>query len=443
MWNGTAVATTLATTYASSTSLSADVTPALLASAGTATITVVNPAPGGGTSGSASFTVNLPQTSGVTTVPIAANDLAWDPVNQVIYLSLPSADGANGNSIQILNPATGTLGASAFAGSEPNLLSVSATSKYLYVSLDGASDIQRMTLPDLGTDIEISLGPSSFYGPYYAMDLQAAPNADETAAVVRGTPGISPEEEGGVLIYDNDTARPNVLCGWIQIPACTSTNSGLGLYDSIQWNSDGSEMYIANNEDTGFDFYTVPVTASGFGTVTDDPGLVQGFYGLIHYDATTKYVYDDNGVVINPGVGQVVGSFDASGIMVPDGKLGTAFFLGQTQSNGGSSTYTLESFDMQRFTPIGTLNVENVVGVPTHLIRWGSNGLAFTTESTETGTSSSPTSAVYVISGAFVSAPPAVQVAEPPQENVQRSWKVKGQPEAQHFARRADSSKTQ
>jgi len=370
----------------------------------------------------------------VSTVSVFANDLAWDPVNQNIYLSLPSVDGANGNSIQILDPTTAALGASAFAGSEPNLLSVSANSKYLYVSLNGASDIQRLALPGLGADIDISLGPSSFYGPYYAMDLQASPKVDGTMAVVRGTPGTSPEEEGGVLIFDDKTQRPNVLCGWIQIPACTSPSQGANLYDSIQWNTDATEMYIANNEDTGFDFYTVPVTSSGFGTVVDYPGLVQSFFGLIHYDSTTNRIYDDNGVVIDPTVGSVVGTFAASGIMVPDGKLGTAFFLGQTQGNAGGSTYTIESFDLKKFTPVASLSFPNVVGTPTHLIRWGNNGLAFTTFNSA-ASGGAPLGAVYVINGTFVGPPPGAKGAVPA-ENVKRSWPSPKNPNAIQLTKR-------
>jgi len=427
MWNSTA----LTTTYTSATSLSASVPANLVATAGTAAVAVLNPAPGGGASSTVSFTITAIPTGAITSVPILANDLAWDPVNQNIYLSLPSVDGANGNSVQILDPTTATLGASSFAGSEPNLLSVSANSKYLYVSLDGASDIQRLTLPSLAADIEIPLGPSSFYGPYYAMDLQAAPSADSTMAVVRGTPGVSPEEEGGVIIYDDGTARPNVLCGWIQIPACSSPNQGANLYDSIQWNADATEMYIANNEDTGFDFYTVPVTSSGFGTVTDFPGLVQGFYGLIHYDSTTKLVYDDNGVVIDPTAGSVVGTFNASGIMVPDGKLGTAFFLGQTPSNSGT-TYTVESFDLHKFTPISTLTIPHVVGTPTHLVRWGGNGLAFTTVN-KNASGSQALGTVYIVTGTFVGAPPAIKPAVPA-ENVKRSWPSPKNPNATQLA---------
>jgi len=52
-WN----ATTLATTFVSSTQLTATVTAALIATPGTASINVVNPAPGGGTSNAQTFTI--------------------------------------------------------------------------------------------------------------------------------------------------------------------------------------------------------------------------------------------------------------------------------------------------------------------------------------------------------------------------------------------------
>jgi hypothetical protein len=379
---------------------------------------VSSPSSGGGTSNGLTFVVNSTSTPGAMVVNVLANDLVWDAVNQKIYLSLPSVVGDNGNSIQVLDPANGTLGALAFAGSEPNLLSVSAKSQYLYVSLNGASSVQRMTLPNLGTDIKIALGGDSFFGPYYALDLQAAPNADGSAAVVRGTPDVSPEEEGGVVIYDNGTARANPLCGFIQT-GCTG--SGGDLFSSIQWNSDGSEMFAANNEDTGFDFYSIPVTSSGFGKITDYGGVAQGFGTSIHFDKTTGYVYDDNGGIINPANGSVVGTFQASGLMVPDGTLKRAFFIGQTPFSGSpSGTFTLESFDIDHFTPIASLTLDNIVGTPTHLIRWGSNGLAITTSTGSFGVPT-PSGGVYIVSGSFVDGSGSDAVAKPT-ENVQRTW---------------------
>jgi uncharacterized protein (TIGR03437 family) len=318
-----------------------------------------------------------------------------DPKYQTIYLSLPSLDGANGNAVQVYDPATGQLGANVFAGSEPDLLAVSATSQFLYVSLDGASIVQRLTLPILGQDIKIALGADSFFGSYIAADLQASPVADETVAVVLNTPSVDPAEEGGVKIFDDATARPNSLCGFSG-GGCTNFSNG-DLFDSIQWNTDASMMFAANSEDTGFDFYTIPVTASGFGKVTDYGGLAGGFGSAIHFDRVTGYVCDDDGTIIDPTSGARIGTFDASGLMVPDGSLGKAFFLSQ---GFGSSTATLTSFDMQRFTPIATATLSNIIGSPTHLIRWGLNGLAFTTTNNTGGTATA--GAVYILRGSFV-----------------------------------------
>ena len=68
-WNGTA----LATTYVSSTSLTAIIPKAYMAGAGTYSVTVTNPAPGGGTSGSKTFTVN---SNNVTLTYLWANSVS-------------------------------------------------------------------------------------------------------------------------------------------------------------------------------------------------------------------------------------------------------------------------------------------------------------------------------------------------------------------------------
>ncbi len=336
-----------------------------------------------------------PTTLAVTGINLQANSLAWDSIHQQIYLSLPSKDGATGNAVQVLDPTTGALGANVFAGSEPDLLSVSANARYLYVGLDGASAVQRLTLPSLGTDVKIPLGTGSFnQGAFYAADLQASPVSDGAAAVVRNVSGTDPAEEGGVVIYDGSTARPNALCGFIQ-SGCAG--GGGNLFDSIQWNATGATMYAANNEDTAFDFYSIPVTASGFGKVTDFGGLAGGFSSSIHLDRVTGLVYEDSGTIIDPVAGTKVGQLNASGIVIPDGGLGTAFFISTSVS--ASSTVTITAFDMQRLTPVSTVTMlTNIVGNPTHLIRWGSNGLAFTTNPVS---SASGGGAVYILSGSW------------------------------------------
>ncbi|HZQ44797.1 MAG TPA: hypothetical protein VFA99_16195 [Acidobacteriaceae bacterium] len=68
---------------------------------------------------------------------------------------------------------------------------------------------------------------------------------------------------------------------------------------------------------------------------------------------------------------------------------------------------------------LSSVTIKSVVGTPTHLIRWGTNGLAFTTTNSVYG--STATGAVYLISGSIVSS----SVSEPndaPSANVQRTW---------------------
>jgi predicted outer membrane repeat protein len=75
MWGTTA----LTTTYVSATQLTAQVTAALVATEGTASVTVVTPAPGGGTSGGSTFTVNAlaPTVSGISPTSTSAGSTAF------------------------------------------------------------------------------------------------------------------------------------------------------------------------------------------------------------------------------------------------------------------------------------------------------------------------------------------------------------------------------
>jgi hypothetical protein len=123
----------------------------------------------------------------------------------------------------------------------------------------------------------------------------------------------------------------------------------------------------------------------------------------IHYDAGTGLVYTDGGEAIQPADGSIVGNYGASGIAVPDSTLGEVFILGQTGAQAGTSNYTIESFDQTTFTATNSITIDNAVGTPTALIRWGSNGLAFTTRvGMPFDFSGTGPGQLYVISGTFV-----------------------------------------
>lgn len=394
-WNGTK----LTTSYLSDSYLVAQVPASNLSNPGVAEVVVVNPSPGGGSSSSLQFAIN-----GFSYTPLVvsqlANDMVWDPINQVIYLSVPSLASANGNTISVLNPTTGSIQSTQFAGSEPDVLAISNDSQFLYAGLDGSSSVQRFTLPSMLPDINYVLGAGAYpYGPFFADDLQVAPGLPHTTAVSRGASNVSPIASGGMEIFDDATPRSEV--------------STSGLYDSLQWGSD-TQVFAINSEITSFDFYVLAVTSSGVQLSDDYQNEFSDFYVRLHYDGGSGYAYTDDGYVINPANGQHVGQIQAAGYMVPDSTLNSAFFLGQTESQAGSTSFTIESFNLTTLQPTSEITIANVRGFPLRLIRWGASGLAFNDDA----------GFIYVINSSFVSAN-AEKKNAPPKRSllpVMRGW---------------------
>ena len=374
---------------------------ALVGAAGVDAVTVVIPETPSGvfTTPAVDFTVNaLP--AGQFIVNQAANDIVSDETHGLLYASVPSTAAQYANDIVAIDPTTGKIVNSVAAGSSPNLLAISDDDQFLYVSLDGSSSVQRFVLPKLTPDISASLGADSFFGPNTALDLSVAPGSPHTWAVTAGNVGVSPAAQAGLSVFDDATQRG----------ASEGRNNyqGSGGFDfllgTLTWGKDATQIYGANNESTGFDFYTIPVTSTGPGAVSDYGGAMPGFNnGHIHFEATTGFVYGDNGYVVNPTDGAPVGQYPFSGPMAPDGKLGQAYFV--TPNDGFETAGLFASFDLTHFTPTGTFTFPNFAGYPIRLVRWGATGIAtnaITEDCCSVGTTA--TGKIFIYSGAFVSA---------------------------------------
>ena len=195
-WNGTNVPTA----YLSPTQLQAQPTTAELATAGIVQLSVKNPSPG---TISPAFTFNVTYPVNLTILDLPANDLVWDPFAQAIYASLPSSYGTNGNTIAVINPSTGAVTGFSFAGSEPTALAIDSTSKYLYVGLNGSSAIQRLNLPAITPDIQISLGSAQNGWPNVATAMAVSPTSSHTFAVGVNETGCC----GGTLEFFTDSTK--------------------------------------------------------------------------------------------------------------------------------------------------------------------------------------------------------------------------------------------
>jgi hypothetical protein len=384
-WNGTAVITT----YVDANRLTASVPALNLASAGTASVTVFNPSPGGGTSTTLVFTTFASGPNYVTSLSMDVTAMAWDASRGRIYAAL-SGTAANGNGLVAIDPLTGATTTPVFVGSDPKLLALSSDASHLWVSLDGASAIQRVTLPSMTPDLRINI-PSYWYGPQVALAMQAAPVSPNALAVVIGDHRVSPPDTGGVAIYDGTVQRPGTIPG--QYPADMTW---------LVWGSDDSKLYGFNGGDSGADFCVMNADASGVRVGTKYGRIFPGQSIQIHYDRSTGRVYADDGHVFDPSTGVLVGAFNLRDFSVsaclPDPVLPTVFFLGRDAER--NNVYTLRAFDKNTYRQIGTLEFPQATGDAHNLIRWGSAGIAFDT----TPTGSGGAGVVYIVDGAFVNA---------------------------------------
>jgi hypothetical protein len=414
MWNGSA----LATTPLSDTQLQAVVPSSSLNTSELASLTVMNPSPGGGASNSVSFAVNPAPAAGneISVLSAGGNDLVWNSQQQRIYVSQPSVQGDQGNSIAEVDPVAGAITNSSFTGSDPSRLSISDDNHFLYAAMNGENSVQRLLLPALTSDIDWHLGADSFNGPFYAMDVLAAPGMPHTSAVSLADFDVSPSS-AGVVIYDDSSARPVAAPGW---------GSSSYSYASLQWGSDASTLFAPAQ---GFptDFYVLGVTTSGVSVTKTYPQALSfssSDFG-IHFDGATSLIYTDGGQVLDPSNGTIVGNFNASGLAVTDSSLKRVFFLGQTSAQVGTFDYTIQAYDQQQFTLVDSITVPNVVGAPTGFIRWGTNGLAFTTRvGAPTDFKGIGPGQLYILSGSLVRAQSAGRARErlSVEEHVRRTW---------------------
>ncbi len=142
-WNGT----NLPTTFLDSSSLSATVPTTNLLQLGNYSVSVFNPAPGGGFSASLPFTTYL---------ALPTNDLVYNPVNQLLYATVPSSAGSPlGNSIVSIDPNTGLIGAPIWVGSEPNRLALSDDGTTAWVGMLGSSTMLKADLMAGPTPVQV------------------------------------------------------------------------------------------------------------------------------------------------------------------------------------------------------------------------------------------------------------------------------------------------
>jgi trimeric autotransporter adhesin len=357
-WNGK----TLATTFVNGNEIEFTPTKNELSSAAFVPITVTNPSPGG-ISNQVDFDVTYE--ASVTTLDLPANDIIWDPYSQLLYASLPSSYGPNGNSIAVIKPKTGKVIGYYYAGSEPNQLALSSDSQYLYVGLNGNGSVQRLILPNFTPDIDVSLGTSEYGGINVAEAVQVVPTEDHIFAVVE-TSGCC---GGGYGVYFFQDST--------QLNSISSYDEG---FTSIAFAS-SSTMYGFGDPD----ITQIAVSSSGGTVITQWDDLVEG--NAIWY--ANGLIYGNGGQAFNPATGLLLGTYDLStdvccdytyNSILPSPAFNRLFAAGTTPFLSGTG---VTAYDLDEFTPLAAAGLSQFDGENIgDTVFWDADGMAFIVGST-------------------------------------------------------------
>lgn len=298
-------------------------------------------------------------------VALRGNDIVYDPGTQKIFASVSSIAGAGGNSITPIDVNDATVGTSVFVGSEPNKLARSNNGQFLYVGLDGAAAVRRFDIASQTAGLQFPVGLGTFEGPFFVEDIEVSPGEPTVVAISRKIAPFSPSHEG-VAIYDNGVQRTTTT------PDHTGSNK-------IEYSANPGTLYGQNTASTEFGFRKMTVTGLGVTVTQTTSSVVPGSPGDFQFAAGR--VYFNNGYVINPEGPTLVGFFKVNfgHIVEPDPSVGRVFFISTDSSDPSGSTVQIKAFDINTFVPVGSLSVQGVRGFVRTLIRWGTNGLAFST----------------------------------------------------------------
>ncbi len=374
-WNGGA----RATTFLNGGQVTASIPSTDTAAAGIAQVTVFNPGPDGG----ASAARNLPIFLG-----LSAADLIYDAVNSPnnrIYASVPAGappGSGTANTITAIDPVAGIVlqtPAPVSVANDPGPLAISDDGQFLYLGLNQAPSVRRLILSDTPAldPLIISLGGDA--------SLRA-----ESLQVIQGTQGASFAVARKFLNRTPRNAGVAVFDGAFQRSTTTDAGSSPNV---IQLCSSPSVLFGLNVADGSPGFYLLRVDSSGV-VLVDRTSSLSG--SDISFAATSsgERIFSTSGQVLNVADLSIVNAFPVTGLVKADATVGRVFFLTQNPAPS-TTTWTLRAFDIETFAPRGNMDIPGVNGNPSSLIRWGTNGLAFRTDSGQ----------VFLITSALVAGP--------------------------------------
>lgn len=301
------------------------------------------------------------------TLNLKANKLVFDAKRNKIYATVNGLDVAYGNSLVKIDPVSGVIESSVYVGSEPTEMSMTKDTNFLYIALNGASFIKRVSLNTFLVDKTISLG-SGANGALFAQDIATVKLSPDIIVVALKYTSISPAH-AGVAAFFKGVKLPSQTPGHTgsnQIESANDTNFVVGF------NTESTESGVRKmNVDSVMGVTLLNVTTN----------IPMGYYIKFH----NNLIYSSAGIVLDPfssppsivGTCQFGGSFPyAFKAVEPDHLNNRIFFF------SAENPLTIRSHNLQTYAFSSSYTYTNIIPAnfqspqAIDIIRYNTKGLA-------------------------------------------------------------------
>jgi YVTN family beta-propeller protein len=386
-WNGS----NRPTTMNAINGLLAQIPASDIAAAGTASVTVFNPGPGGGSSNALTFTIN----SGA----VDPQSIALDPAGKFAYVASQGCDVAGYVSMYTINPTTGALasiGPPVPVNDEfTDSVTVHPSGKFAYVASSG--DVWDI---DFGSVVTYAINPTtgaltSTTGGIIGTGVNETPEFFNSVAV----------DPSGKFAYaaDGGAFPPGSFGGdssvsMYTINSTTGALTSIGMIAagtgpaSVAVDPAGKFAYVTNFESNDVSMYTIDPTTGALastGTIAAGPGPIS-----VAVDPAGKFAYVANWTYDTEGsvsmytidattgaltfIGSIAAGTSAFSVAVdPAGKFAYVANWTGNDTEGSVSMYTIDA-TTGVLTPSGTIATELS---PTSIVIHPSGKFAYVTNS--------------------------------------------------------------
>ena len=388
-WNGSDRPTT---SNGSINGLIAQISASDVAAAGTAAVTVFNPGPGGGSSGSLTFTI--------TPGAVDPQSIAVDPAGKFAYVASEGCDAQGYVSMYTINPTTGALasiGPPVPSNDEfTDSVTVDPFGKFAYVASSG--DVWDI---DFGSIVTYTINPTT--------GALTSTTGGINGTGVNGTPGFFNSmafDPSGKFAYAADGgAFPASSFGGSSSVSMYTRDSTTGALtsigiiaaganpDSVAVDPAGKFAYVTNFNSNDISMYTINATT---GTLTSTGTIAAGSLPnsvVVHPSGKFAYVanwtaYETEGSVSMYTINATTGALTSIGTIAagtspismavdPAGKFAYVANFTGNQTEGSVSMYSIDTTTGD-LTPIGTIATEQS---PTSIAIHPSGKFAYVTNS--------------------------------------------------------------